>query len=128
MKKRFLLSLFAAGLLMSAAEMANAQYAQTTQSSTTAVATTGDNGASAAGQSSSNLITLAGCLEQGAGADEYTLLSNPTINWWEVKSDSVDLAAHLDQAVTIIAVKSPSGNGPLTVLDLAMVSDSCTRY
>jgi fumarate hydratase class II len=49
----------------------------------------------------------------------------PLAESWELKSESVDLSAHLDQIVTVTAVKSANGDGTLTVLDLKMDSTSC---
>src|SRR5271167_3171889 len=104
MKKLFLTGLLAAGLLVSTAKMANAQNTTAAQ---------GDNNApTTADQGSPKIVVLAGCLERGSGADEYTLLC-PTLHWWELKSESVDLGAHLYQMVTVTAVKAGDDEGVL---------------
>jgi hypothetical protein len=130
MRKIFLSWLFAAGLLFTTASIAQAQYATAPQPGATAVSPDNQSAPSAPPatpqRASSNQVTLAGCLGQGAGADEYTLYGQ-TANSWELKSDSVDLEAHLGQAVTITAIKSANNKGPLMVTSISMVSESCDR-
>ena len=67
---------------------------------------------------------LAGCLGRGSGADEYAL-RGPRVQWWELKSDSVNLGVYLNEEVRVAAVKSPENDGTLTVTDLVVVSPSC---
>ena len=67
---------------------------------------------------------LAGCLERGPGADQYAL-RGPSLQWWEFKSDSVNLRAFLDTEVRVTVVKSTQNDGTLTVTDLILVSLSC---
>jgi hypothetical protein len=127
MRKTFLSWLFAAGLLFSTASIAQAQYATAPRPGATAVSPDNQSAPPATPQrANSNQVTLAGCLGQGAGADEYTLYRQ-TANSWELKSDSVDLEAHLGQAVSITAVKPPNDKGPLMVISISMVSESCDR-
>lgn len=127
MSKIFFSWLFAAGLLFTTASLAQAQYATAPQPGATAVSPDNQSAPPATPQgTNSNQVTLTGCLGQGAGADEYTLYGQ-TANSWELKSNSVDLEAHLGQAVSITAVKPPSGKGPLMVTSISMVSESCDR-
>jgi hypothetical protein len=97
---------------------------------------------------SSDVRTVTGCLRAGDNSKEYELRGNDG-STWELRSDAVDMASHVGHTVTVTgAVRNPdmhgmkedakksaaehgmgSGNehGHLTVTDLKMVSDSCTR-
>ncbi len=116
--KTFALWLLAAGLIVTSAQIGHAQNTNTAQSENT-VAATADQGAKA--------VVLPGCLEQGSGADEYALFG-PSVQWWELKSDSVDLAFFLNEEIKVNAVRSPSGDGTLVVTDLTLVSPSCLSW
>jgi hypothetical protein len=130
MKNVFALFLLIAGLLLSAAGIAQAQdYTQAPQSPT---ATPTDNATAADNNytpGNAGVQTLSGCLQTGAGANEYTLFG-PDANSWEITSNSIDLAAHVDQAVRVAYVppQQSGSNGtdkPFIVTDLQMVSSSC---
>ena len=131
MKMMFVPFLLTAVLMLGATAIAQSQTA-TPQSET---ATQNDNyNATATNNhhgSADNVRTLSGCLQEGAGANEYTLFG-PDANSWELRSNQVDLAAHVGQAVTITYVPNPNAKGasgasaPLIVTDLVMVSSSCS--
>ena len=129
MKNLFVLMLLTTALLIGAAGRAQAQ----TPASPNAPAAQ-SNAAGApinAGGAANSIRTLSGCLQQGAGASEYTLFG-PDANSWELKSNRVDLSAHVGQAVTVAYVISPNAkvaagaSAPLMVTDLVMVSSSCS--
>lgn len=120
-KKTFNLWLLAAGLLVAAAQVAQAQNTTTIPADTTQAAT------AKAEQGSPALVRLSGCLQRGSGDGEYTLFG-PTLHWWELKSDNADLAAHLNQEVTVTAVKSADDNGTFTVTAVNMESTSCRSW
>ena len=152
MKTLFASWLLAGGLIVSLAAVAPAQDTASTQPSATATSTQNDyntatdntynSGAPdtsnpapdasspAPNTSNPNVRTLSGCLQRGAGANEYTLYGY-NANSWELVSNSVDLAAHVGQAVEIAyAPRASNGaNGasrPFIVTDLVMVSSSCS--
>jgi len=116
MKKTFALWLLAASLMVGIATVGYAQNTTTTPYLGSAPAT-GD-------QRAPEATVLAGCLGRGSGADEYALLG-PRVQWWELKSDSVDLGLFLDEEVRVTVVKSPENDGTVTVTDLVVVSPSC---
>ena len=116
MKKTFALWLLAASLMVGIATVGYAQNTTTTSNGNIASAT-GD-------QRGPKVIVLAGCLERGSGADEYTLFGQ-MVQWWELKSYSVDLGVYLDKEVRVAVVKSPENDGTLTVTDLVVVSTNC---
>jgi hypothetical protein len=93
--------------------------------------------------------TLTGCLQKGESANEYALTAKDG-STWELKSDTVDLAAHVGHTVTITGeasrahakahelkekaksemqehgmVKDATEHGSLKVTNLTMVSDTC---
>ena len=96
----------------------------------------------------SDVRTVTGCLRAGDNSKEYELRGNDGSSW-ELRSDAVDMASHVGHTVTVTgAVRNPdmhnmkedakkaasehgmgSGNehGHMTVTNLTMVSDSCTR-
>ena len=49
--------------------------------------------------------TLTGCLRQGDGAKEFTLMAKDG-STWELRSDKVNLAPHVGQTVTITGTRS----------------------
>lgn len=114
MKKTFALSLLAASLV---AAIAIAGYAQNTTTTPKDVPATTD-------QRSLNPTVLAGCLRRGSAAYEYTLYG-PRLQWWKLKSDSVNLGLFIDSEVRVTVVNSPDDDGILTVTDLAVVMGSC---
>lgn len=144
MKTTPILWLLAAGLLVSAAANAKAQNSGNTataaqrpgdsaptawQSSDNAVPITtpvdSANAANTPGQG--KVVRLFGCVERGSGPNEYALMGDGA-NWWELKSNSIDLSAYLDQTVMIAASPSPNPGGSLNVVALAMVHGSCTNW
>ena len=116
MKKTFALWLLAASLMIGIATVGYAQDTTTTPYGNSPFATDDQRGP--------KLTVLAGCLERGSGADEYAL-RGPRMQWWELKSDSVDLGIFRDEEVRVTAVKSPDNDGTLTVTDVFLVSTSC---
>jgi len=116
MKKTFALWLLAASLMVGIATVGYAQNTTTTSNGNIASAT-GD-------QRGPQVTVLAGCLERGSGADEYTLFGQ-MVQWWELKSDGFNLEVFLDKEVMVAVVKSPKNDGTLTVTNLALVSPSC---
>lgn len=136
MKTLFASWLVAGGLIVGLAAIAPAQDTASTQSNTAATSTQNpyntatDNSydSGAPNTSNPNVRTLSGCLQQGAGANEYTLYGY-NANSWELVSNSVDLAAHVGQAVEVAYVPQQRENGanhPLIVTDLVMVSSGCS--
>jgi hypothetical protein len=93
--------------------------------------------------------TLTGCLQKGDDANEYKLTTAKGATW-EIKSDTLKLGDHVAHTVTIIGVvsnatlhgakedakaeakehgidKNSTEHGHMTVTDLKMVSDSCSK-
>ena len=96
MMKKTALWMIAIGLLMSAGLM-NAQDTSQ-QSMTTANSDT----------THSDVRTMTGCLQKGDGANEYALTGRDG-STWEVRSDTVDLASHVGQTVTITGAVRNAG-------------------
>lgn len=117
MKKTFLTGLLAAGLLVGATEIVQAQDTMTQQDIT----------ATTAAQGSSKVVTLTGCLDRGPGGGEYTLFG-PNLNRWVLLSDSVDLNLYVNKEVEVAAVKSPGNDGDLTVTQVKVMIHSCTSW
>ena len=122
-KDKFLLSLLVAALMG-----LGVASAQAPQSQNATAAPSSD----AASSGANSVRTLSGCLQQGAGANEYTLFGQDATSW-ELRSVRVDLSAHVGQAVTVAYVtsannsKTSAGAGtPIVVTDLVMVSSSCS--
>ena len=116
MKKTFALWLLEASLVAGIAIAGCAQNTMTTPNGNSSPAT--------ADQRAPEVTWLAGCLERGTGADQYAL-HGPTLQWGELKSDSVNLRAFLDTEVRVAVVKSTKNDGTLTVTDLILASPSC---
>jgi hypothetical protein len=74
------------------------------------------------------IVLLSGCLGRGSGADEYSLHQVGTATSWELKSDSVNLAGHMDQMVVVTAVKTGEPYAPLKVIALSVDSNSCNSW
>jgi Protein of unknown function (DUF5818) len=93
--------------------------------------------------------TLTGCLQKGDDANEYKLTTAKG-GTWKIKSDSLKLGDHVGHTVTITGVvsnatlhgakedakaeakehgvdKDSTEHGHMTVTDLTMVSDSCSK-
>lgn len=93
--------------------------------------------------------TLTGCLQAGDSEHEYKLTTAKG-STWELHSDAVKLGEHVGHTVTITGVvsnatvhgvkedvkgeakehgmdKDSTEHGHMTVTDLKMVSDSCTK-
>jgi hypothetical protein len=93
--------------------------------------------------------TLTGCLQKGDDANEYKLTTAKGATW-EIKSDTVKLGDHVAHTVTITGVvsnatlhgakedakaeakehgidKNSTEHGHMTVTDLKMVSNSCSK-
>jgi len=93
--------------------------------------------------------TLTGCLQKGDDANEYKLTTAKG-GTWEIKSDSVKLGEHVGHTVKITGVvsnatahgmkedakaemkehgmdKDSTEHGHMTVTNLTMVSDSCSK-
>ena len=93
--------------------------------------------------------TLTGCLQKGESANEYNLTAKDG-GTWEIKSDSVKLDEHVGHTVKVTGVvpnamahgmkedtkeemkehgmdKSATEHGHLTVTDLTMVGDTCSK-
>jgi len=93
--------------------------------------------------------TLSGCLQKGEDANEYNLTTKSG-GTWEIKSDSVKLEEHVGHAVTVTGVvshpkehamkedakeemkehgmdKDAKEHGHMTVTNLTMVSDTCSK-
>jgi ABC-type sugar transport system substrate-binding protein len=92
---------------------------------------------------------LTGCLQKGDDANEYKLTTAKG-GTWEIKSDSLKLGDHVGHTVTITGVvsnatlhgakedakaeakehgvdKGSTEHGHMTVTNLTMVSDSCSK-
>jgi hypothetical protein len=93
--------------------------------------------------------TLTGCLQKDDDANEYKLTTTKG-DTWEIKSDTVKLEDHVTHTVTITGVvsnatlhgakedakaeakehgidKDSTEHGHMTVTDLKMISDSCSK-
>ena len=93
--------------------------------------------------------TLRGCLQKGDDANEYRLTTAKG-GTWEIKSDIVKLGDHVSHTVTITGVvsnatlhgakedvkteakehgidKNSTEHGHMTVTDLRMVSEGCSK-
>ena len=93
--------------------------------------------------------TLTGCLQKGEDANEYNFTAKNG-GTWEIKSDSVKLDEHVGHTVKITGVvanatahgmkedtkeemkehgmaKHATERGHMTVTDLTMVSDTCSK-
>ena len=93
--------------------------------------------------------TLSGCLQAGDSANEYKL-STAKGSTWELHSDAVKLSDHVGHTVTITGVvsnatlhgakedakaeakehgidKDSTEHGHMTVTDLKMISESCSK-
>jgi hypothetical protein len=93
--------------------------------------------------------TLTGCLQKGDDANEYKLTTAKGATW-EIKSDTVKLGEHVAHTVTITGVvsnatahgvkedakaeakehgidKDSTEHGHMTVTNLKMVSNSCSK-
>jgi hypothetical protein len=93
--------------------------------------------------------TLTGCLQKASDAGEYNFTTKDG-GTWEIKSDSVKLAPHVGHTVKIVGVvsnamahgekedmkdemkehgmdKNTAEHGHLTVTDLTMISDTCSK-
>jgi hypothetical protein len=148
--KTFALWIIAAGLVVSAASVAKAQDSTTTQQTTTTTTTTQDDSSAMNNQSNnSNVRTITGCLQQGDNPKEFALTGQDG-STWEVRSDSVNLADHLGQMVSLTGAvshanmhgmkedmkkeaqehgmdKSATEHGHMTATDVNVVSRSCSR-
>lgn len=92
---------------------------------------------------------LTGCLQKGDSANEYRLTTAKG-STWEIKSDAVNLGDHVSHTVTITGVvsnatlhgakedakdeakehgvdKNSTEHGHMTVTDLKMVSEGCSK-
>ena len=116
MKKTFALWLLEASLVAGIAIAGCAQNTMTTPN--------GNSGPATADQRAPEVTVLAGCLGPGPGADQYAL-HGPRLQWWELRSDSVNLRSYLDEEVRVAVAKSTANDGTLTVTDLILVSPSC---
>ena len=124
----------------------HAQETSTTQQTTTTTTTASDSNGTDA---HANVRTLTGCLQKGDSANEYQL-NGQDGSTWEVRSDSVDLASHVGETVTLTGAvrnpnmhgmkedakreaqehgmdKSATEHGHLTVTNLSKVSSSCSQ-
>jgi hypothetical protein len=93
--------------------------------------------------------TLSGCLQKGDSANEY-LLTTAKGGTWEIKSDNVGLGEHVGHHVAVTGVvshakmhgmkedtkaeakehgvdKDSTEHGHMSVTNLTMVSDSCSK-
>ena len=119
MKKAFILWLLAAGLLVGASGMGNAQ--------TPAIQNININtGAATTSQDNSNVVVLSGCLERGPGAGEYRLFGK-NLHSWVLKSDNIYLEGFLAEEVKVAALETPNQDGTLTVIDLLVLTSSCSH-
>jgi len=97
----------------------------------------------------SDVRTITGCLQSGEGGGEYAMTGRDG-STWEVRSDSVDLASHVGQMVTLTGAvrnatmhgmkedmkkeaqehgmdKSATEHGHLTATQLNVVSNHCSQ-
>ena len=116
MKKTFAFWLLEATLVVGFAIAGCAQNTMTTPN--------GNSGPATAGQRAPEVTWLAGCLERDPAADHYAL-HGPKSQWWELKSDRVNLRAFVDTEVRVAVVKSTESDGILPVTDLILASPSC---
>ena len=122
MKNGFLSSLLTAGLLLCTAGAAKAQ-------DTLAPSHSGSSYASSRSDynDASNVRTLAGCLEKGSSANEYSLRGEG-LKSWQLTSDSVYLAGYLDDTIRVTVLSRPESDGTYVVTAVtAVVMTSCVR-
>ena len=72
-------------------------------------------------------VMLSGCLDRGAGANEYSIRA-ATADSRELRSDSVNLAGYLQKTVMVVAVDSGDPNAPLNVISLRFLSNACETW
>ena len=116
MKKTFALWLLGASLVGGIAMAGFAQNTMTTPN--------GDTGAATVDQRAPKVTWLAGCLERGPGADQYTL-HGTRLQRLDPKSDRFHLTTFLDTEVMMAVVESTESDDTLTVTDLILMSPSC---
>lgn len=116
MKHLFLKTLLAAGLLIGGLSVAQAQnlWGQERTSPES-------NG------SSTNGKTVSGCLDRGAGANEYSIRAAGASSR-ELKSDSVNLGGFLQKTVVIVGLESDDPNVSLNVIYLRFISNACESW
>lgn len=119
MKNLFQMWLLAIGLLVSLSTTCLAQNNDRMQHS--------PDTSPIASETGERVVMLSGCLDRGAGANEYSL-HGANLASWELKSYSVNLDSHLYQTVTVIAVKSGDASGTLSVIDLRIDTPSCNSW
>ena len=88
MKKSFQFLILAAAMVVSLSAMGRAQ-----DISRTPQPFDPDRSSSA---TEATIVVLSGCLGQGSGAHEYSLHQADTATSWELKSDGVNLAGHME--------------------------------
>jgi hypothetical protein len=120
MTKTFALLTLVAAIMLGAAS-AKAQNLTAAQPATAQPSTPAPD------QSGSNLVTLAGCLERGSGADEFAL-HGQTADSWELKSDSVPLMYFIEEEVIVTATKPQTPEGTYTVTALRIVTPTCSSW
>ncbi len=118
MNKLFVTFVLAAGLLVGACGTAQAQnlWAQERSNSGNSTPSKGEK-----------TVMLSGCLDRGAGANEYSIRSS-TANSRELKSDSVNLGGYLQKTVMVVAVDSGDPQAPLNVLSVRFLSNACETW
>ena len=118
MKYLFLTSMLAAGLLIGSSSIAQAQNLWTQERTTSG---------SGAHPTDGKTITLSGCLDRGAGANEYSIRA-ATASSEELRSDSINLGAYLYKTVMVVGLQSDNPNAPLEVIYLRLVSNACDSW
>ena len=120
MKKSFQFLILAAAMVVSLSAMGRAQDVSRTPQPFDP-----DRSSSA---TEATIVVLSGCLGRGPGTDEYSLHQVGTATSWELKSDSVNLAGHMEQMAVVTAVKVSDPYTPLKVIALSMDSASCDSW
>lgn len=119
MKNLFQMWLLAIGLLVSLSTTCLAQHNYRMQHGLDTSPNSSETGA--------RIVILSGCLDEGPGADEYSL-DGANLTSWQLKSESVDLDSYLYQTVRVLAVKSDDASGTLNVIDLKVELSSCNSW
>lgn len=119
MNKLFVCFALAAGLLVGSCSMAQAQSLWAHERS--------DSGNSTSSPKDGKTVMLSGCLDRGAGANEYSIRAT-TADSRELKSDSVNLGGYLQKTVMVVAVDSGDPQAPLNVISLRFLSNACETW
>ncbi len=70
---------------------------------------------------------VTGCLESGGSAGQYKLIGQDGTDWKVKQGEYVDLASYVGHTVTVAGPETRNHKDHLTVLDVAVDSQSCQQ-